>query len=149
MRRLAEQHGRKMRFGVRLYVIVRETDAEAWAAADRLMARMDDASIARVQKLAGESDSVGQQRMLALHGGKRPERARDLEIYPDMWSGMGLVRTGPGTTLIGSPQTVAARMKEYGDYGADAFILSGYPMLEEAHRVSELLLPLLPLDHCR
>jgi alkanesulfonate monooxygenase len=146
VRRLAEGHGRKLRFGIRLYLIVRETDEKAWAVADRMLARMDDASIEKVQATASTSDSVGQQRMLALHGGKKPQRARDLEIYPDMWSGMGLVRSGPGTTLVGSPQTVAARMKEYTDLGVDAFIVSGYPMLEEAYRVAELLLPILPLS---
>jgi alkanesulfonate monooxygenase len=146
VKKLAEGYGRTLRYGVRLYVIVRETDEKAWQAADDLLAHMDDASIAKIQKIVGASDSVGQQRMIALHGGVKPKHVRDLEIYPGIWSGMGLVRRGPGTTLVGSPQTVAKIMMEYAEVGADAFILSGYPLLEEAHMVSELLLPLLPLD---
>ncbi len=145
VKRLAEGHGRKLRYGVRLYCIVRETDDKAWAACDDLLEKMDEATIARVQGVTSQSDSVGQQRMTALlKGARKPKRARDLEVYPDMWSGMGLVRPGPGTAIVGSPKTVANRMMEYVGLGADAFIFSAYPLLEEAHRVAELLFPALP-----
>ena len=87
-------------------------------------------------------DSVGQQRMARLHGGRRDK----LEISPNLWAGVGLVRGGAGTALVGDPETVAARMKEYMALGIDTFILSGYPHLEEAYRFAELVFPLLPLQ---
>ena len=88
-------------------------------------------------------DSVGQQRMSALHGGRRDK----LEVSPNLWAGVGLVRGGAGTALVGDPETVAARIKEYIALGIDTFILSGYPHLEEAYRFAELVFPLLPLSH--
>jgi alkanesulfonate monooxygenase len=142
VRKLAEGYGRKMRFGVRLYCIVRETDDKAWAACDELLEYMDEETIARVQDFTKGSDSIGQARMSALlGGGRKPKRARDLEVYPDMWSGMGLVRPGPGTAIVGSPKTVAKRMEEFMGLGADAFIFSAYPLVEEGQRVAELLFP--------
>jgi alkanesulfonate monooxygenase len=86
-------------------------------------------------------DSVGQQRMAQLHGGRRDQ----LEISPNLWAGVGLVRGGAGTALVGDPQTVAARIREYQDVGIDTFIMSGYPHLEEAYRFAELVFPLLSL----
>ena len=82
--------------------------------------------------------------MAALHGGKRGGRA-ELEVYPHLWAGVGLVRGGAGTALVGDPETVAARMREYIELGIEAFILSGYPHLEECYRFAELVFPLLPL----
>jgi alkanesulfonate monooxygenase len=67
-----------------------------------------------------------------------------LEISPNLWAGIGLVRSGAGTALVGDPPTVAQRMLEYADLGIETFIMSGYPHLEEAYRVAELLFPLLP-----
>ena len=141
VRDLAEPQGRKVSFGIRLHVIVRETNDEAWAAADRLISELDDETIAAAQKVYARMDSVGQQRMAALHGGRRDK----LEVSPNLWAGVGLVRGGAGTALVGDPTTVAARMKEYMAAGVDTFILSGYPHLEEAYRVAELVFPLLPL----
>ncbi len=80
--------------------------------------------------------------MSALHGGRRDR----LEIAPNLWAGVGLIRGGAGTALVGDPDTVAERIDEYRRVGADTFIFSGYPHLEEAYRVAELLLPLLPLN---
>jgi alkanesulfonate monooxygenase len=88
-------------------------------------------------------DSVGQNRMKELHNGSREA----LEISPNLWAGIGLVRGGAGTALVGDPDTVAKRMQEYADIGIDTFIFSGYPHLEEAYRVAELLFPRLPLDN--
>jgi alkanesulfonate monooxygenase len=141
MRRRAEKAGREVTFGVRLHIIVRETAEAAWAAANRLIEKLDDATIASAQKVFSRMDSVGQQRMSALHGGRREK----LEIYPNLWAGVGLIRGGAGTALVGDPDTVAERIDEYRRIGADTFILSGYPHLEEAFRVAELLLPRLPL----
>ncbi|MDF2923820.1 MAG: SsuD [Paenibacillaceae bacterium] len=142
VRRLAEEQGRSVRFGIRLHIIVRETREEAWRAADSLIAHLDDATIASAQQVFAKMDSVGQRRMSELHKGDRTR----LEISPDLWAGVGLVRGGAGTALVGDPGTVAARMQEYAELGIETFVLSGYPHLEEAYRVAELLFPLLPLS---
>ncbi|MFZ6733243.1 FMNH2-dependent alkanesulfonate monooxygenase [Undibacterium sp. Ji42W] len=139
MRERAAKHGRTLRFGIRLHVIVRETSDEAWKAADDLIRYVDDEVIARAQKAFAKMDSVGQQRMIALHGGKRDK----LEVSPNLWAGVGLVRGGAGTALVGDPETVAARIKEYQALGIDTFIFSGYPHLEESYRFSELVFPLI------
>ena len=141
MRARAVAFGRTLSYGIRLHVIVRETAAEAWAAAESLISHVDDATIAAAQKSFARMDSVGQQRMSALHQGRRDK----LEISPNLWAGVGLVRGGAGTALVGDPDTVAQRMREYIDAGIDTFILSGYPHLEEAYRFAELVLPRLPL----
>jgi alkanesulfonate monooxygenase len=141
VRVLADKRGRKLSFGIRLHVIVRETNAVAWAAADDLIKHVTDDTIASAQKMFSRMDSVGQQRMGQLHGGRRDK----LEISPNLWAGVGLVRGGAGTALVGDPQTVAARIREYQDIGIDTFIMSGYPHLEEAYRFAELVFPLLKL----
>lgn len=147
VRARAAKHGRKVKFGVRLHVIVRETEEEAWAAAERLISRLDDETVARAQSSFAKMDSEGQRRMAALHkqGGGR-SRA-DLEISPHLWAGVGLVRGGAGTAIVGNPLQVAAKLREYQEAGAEAFVLSGYPHLEEAYRFAELVFPLLPLEH--
>lgn len=137
---LARQAGRQVSFGIRLHVIVRDTAAEAWRAADDLIRHVSDAEIARAMSTFASMDSVGQRRMVELHGGRRDQ----LEISPNLWAGVGLVRGGAGTALVGDPETVAARMQEYAALGIDTFILSGYPHLEEAYRFAELVFPLLP-----
>ena len=135
----AAKHGRKLRFGIRLHVIVRETNEEAWKAANELIQYVDDDTIAQALEAFKSHDSVGQQRMTALHGGDRSK----LEVSPNLWAGVGLTRGGAGTALVGDPETVAARIQEYADLGIDTFIFSGYPHLEEAYRVAELVFPLL------
>ncbi|MFE1600361.1 FMNH2-dependent alkanesulfonate monooxygenase [Methylobacterium sp. ID0610] len=140
-RAAAETRGKTFSYGIRLHVIVRETEAEAWAAAESLISRLDDATIARAQETLKRQDSVGQSRMMALHGGDRSK----LVVSPNLWAGVGLVRGGAGTALVGSADQVADRMKEYIDLGIDRFILSGYPHLEEAYRFAELVFPKLPL----
>ncbi len=142
IRTRAAAHGRTLRYGIRLHLIVRETEGEAWDAARRLISHLSDETIAVAQKkLASESDSEGQRRMSALHGGSR-ER---LEVSPNLWAGVGLVRGGAGTALVGDPATVAARIREYQALGIDTVIASGYPHLEESYRVAELLFPHLNL----
>jgi len=143
VKKAALARGRKLTFGIRLHVIVRETAEEAWRAADKLISNLDDATIASAQKVFARMDSVGQSRMAALHGGRRDK----LEVSPNLWAGVGLVRGGAGTALVGDPQTVAKRMREYMALGIDSFILSGYPHLEEAYRFAELVMPLLPVRH--
>jgi alkanesulfonate monooxygenase len=147
MRQRAAKHGRTLKFGIRLHVIVRETEDEAWRAAAELVQYLDPATIAAAQKKFAAMDSVGQRRMAELHGGRyNPDNVREgLEVSPNLWAGVGLVRGGAGTALVGSPQQVANRIQEYAALGLDHFILSGYPHLEEAHRFAELVFPLLPL----
>lgn len=139
LRELAARQGRQLRFGIRLHVIVRETRQQAWQAAEDLIRYVDDAAIAKAQAIFAKMDSVGQQRMTALHGGRRDR----LEVSPDLWAGVGLVRGGAGTALVGDPETVAARIREYTGLGIDTFIFSGYPHLEESYRFAELVFPLL------
>jgi alkanesulfonate monooxygenase len=149
VKRKAADYNRELTYGVRLYVIVRETDAEAWEAAQWMYDRMDDAAIAGNQLFVGNTDSIGQQRMSAMHGGIKPANLRDLEIAPNLWSGIGLVRPGPGTAIVGSPDTVIRVLEEYQAVGIDTFILSGMPLLEEAYRFGELVLPRLPVERNR
>lgn len=139
----ADKYGRKLNFGVRLHVIVRETAKEAWAAAESLISHVDDATIAKAQQKFATMDSIGQRRMAALHGGSKDK----LEIYPNLWAGVGLVRGGAGTALVGDPDQVAGLMRQYMDVGVENFIFSGYPHLEEAYRVAELVFPRIKLKH--
>lgn len=141
VRTLAEQQGRSVRFGIRLHVIVRETESEAWDAAERLIQYVDDETIEAAQQAFSKMDSVGQKRMVQL----RTKGRKELEISPNLWAGIGLVRGGAGTALVGNPQQVADRIQEYADLGIETFVLSGYPHLEEAYQVAELLFPLLPI----
>lgn len=136
--RAAEQN-RTLSFGIRFHVLARDTAREAWAEADRLLSRIDDRTIAATQRILATTESVGQRRMTALHGGDRA----DLEIYPNIWAGYGLVRGGAGTALVGSHDEVAERIAEYHDLGIDHFILSGQPHLEEAYHFGEGTVPAL------
>ncbi|CAL9323111.1 LLM class flavin-dependent oxidoreductase [Streptomyces sp. SudanB182_2057] len=139
VRGLAAAHGRTPRFGIRLHVITRDTAAQAWAEADRLLDGFDPETVRAVQEGLGRSESEGQRRMLALHGGSRD----GLEIHPNLWAGIGLVRGGAGTALVGSHEEVAERIEEYHALGIDEFVLSGYPHLEEAYWFGEGVLPRL------
>jgi alkanesulfonate monooxygenase len=137
VRERAKAAGRELRFGIRLHVIARPSAAEAWVQAQRLLDGLDPADIERAQQIQRASQSEGQRRMTALHGG----RTGALEISPNLWAGVGLVRGGAGTALVGSYEQVAERIAEYHELGLDEFILSGYPHLEEAYQVGEGVLP--------
>ena len=139
MRDLAAGVGRRIQFGLRLHLVVRETTQKAWRAAKDLMRYVSDDAVEIAQHLFSRHDSVGQRRMVQLHKGK----CGKLEVSPNLWAGIGLVRGGAGTALVGDPRTIAARIQEYHELGIDTFIFSGYPHLEEAYQVAELLLPKL------
>jgi len=143
VRARAERRGRQVQFGIRLHVIVRETEEAAWKAAEDLISRVDDETVIRAQAAFARMDSEGQRRMAALHAGGAKRTRAELEIAPNLWAGVGLVRGGAGTALVGDAKTVAARIEEYAALGLDRFILSGYPHLEEAYRFAELVFPLL------
>lgn len=157
----AAKIGRTLRYGVRLQVIVRETEEEAWAHAEWLLRHTSHQTalgLTARQFPPGQSletfhsdDPLVERRLDALRAGRLPD-VRDLEIHPNMWVGPALfgfdvVQPFAGTYLVGSAENVAARIRELQAIGIEAFILSGFPLIEEAHRVAELLLPLLDLDH--
>jgi alkanesulfonate monooxygenase len=139
VRERASTLGRELRFGLRIHVITRDTAEQAWRDAEALIDGLDDAAITAGQRRLRALESVGQQRMLDLHGGSRDR----LVVAPNLWAGIGLVRGGAGTALVGSHDEVAERIVEYQDAGIDEFILSGYPHLEEAYAFAEGVRPLL------
>ncbi|MFQ6395416.1 LLM class flavin-dependent oxidoreductase [Nocardia sp. KC 131] len=139
IRGLAVDRGRVLDYGLRIHVITRDTAEQAWAEADRLLEGIDPADIERVQASLARSESEGQRRMSELHGGSTDR----LEIAPNLWAGVGLVRGGAGTALVGSHEEVAERLIEYSKVGVSHFILSGYPHLEEAYWFGEGVLPIL------
>ncbi|MFJ8273815.1 LLM class flavin-dependent oxidoreductase [Streptomyces sp. NPDC094154] len=142
IRGLAPERATQMRFGIRFHVVTRDTSAEAWAAAEHLIEGIDRSHVGRVQKILAASESTGQARMRALHERFRDGwKTSDLEIYPNVWAGVGLLRGGAGTALVGSHTEVADRIAEYADLGFEEVILSGFPHLEEAYMVGEGLLP--------
>ncbi len=137
LRHLAGAQDRALAYGIRLHTIARDTASEAWATADRLLTGVTDDQIHRVQNGLRRSESEGQRNMLALNGGTKD----GLEIYPNLWAGVGLVRGGAGTALVGSFAQIADLIEEYADVGISEFILSGYPHLEEAYWFGEGVLP--------
>jgi alkanesulfonate monooxygenase len=141
VRGLADQADREraLRHGIRLHVVSRDSAERAWADAEALIADADDAAIAEAQGKMTHASATGQQRMQALHGGRREE----LEVYPNLWAGPGLLRGGAGTALVGSHEQVADRIAEYHELGIDEFIFSGYPHVEEAYAFGEGVLPVL------
>ncbi|MEZ0049265.1 alkanesulfonate monooxygenase [Mycobacterium sp. MAA66] len=147
IRALAAKQGRTIRFGIRLHTLSRDTADEAWAQADRLLAALDDDTVGNAQTSLSRSQSEGQHRMLALHEASRADgtwrAARNLEIAPNLWAGVGLVRGGAGTALVGSHTEVADRITEYAAAGIDEFIFSGYPHLEELYWFGEGVVPIL------
>ena len=139
IRGLAAEQGREIRFGIRMHTITRDTSEEAWAEAARLLEGIDPEQVKKVQEGLKASESEGQKRMLALNGGSKD----DLEIHPNVWAGVGLVRGGAGTALVGSHKEVADRIEEYHSIGIDEFVLSAYPHLEGAYWFGEGVLPIL------
>ena len=144
IRDLAKAQGRDIRFGLRIHTLSRDTGEQAWRQAQWLLDDLDPGAIEKAQAVLARSESVGQRRMRALHGGRSSfASAHELEIAPNLWSGVGLVRGGAGTALVGSHQEVADRLEEYHRLGIDEFILSGYPHVEEAYWFAEGVMPIL------
>ncbi len=142
VRELAAAAGRELRYGIRFHVIARPTAAEAWAAADALLSGISDEAKAAAAADFATTRSEGQRRQATIAAQAAAADAR-LEISPNVWAGIGLVRGGVGTALVGSYQEVADRIVEYHELGFDAFVLSGYPHLEEAYWFGEGVMPLL------
>ncbi len=150
IRRVREQAaalGRTVRSGVRLHVVTRDREADAWRDAAALLDGADEQTIEAAQLTLRREASEGQRRMLALHGGRRDQ----LEVHPHLWAGVGLLRGGAGTALVGSHEQVADLIAEYHAAGVDELILSGFPHDVEATVVGRGLLPELRrrglLDH--
>ncbi|WP_298445727.1 LLM class flavin-dependent oxidoreductase [Gordonia sp. (in: high G+C Gram-positive bacteria)] len=147
IRGLAAEQGRTVRFGIRLHVITRDTAEQAWAEAGRLLGALDESVVEGVQDGLARSESTGQAAMRDLHSGHRADGSwRDphaLEIVPNLWAGVGLVRGGAGTALVGSHVEVADLIERYAELGISEFVLSGYPHLEELYWFGEGVVPQL------
>ncbi|MCW2791300.1 MAG: ssuD 1 [Nocardioides sp.] len=144
MRELAEAEGRAVRFGLRIHTLSRDSSEEAWRHAQWLLDGLDPETIAASQAALRASESTGQQRMSSLRGGRTSyTSAHELEVSPNLWTGVGLVRGGAGTALVGSHEEVADRIEEYHRLGIDEVILSGYPHVEEAYWFGEGVMPVL------
>ncbi|CAO5161486.1 FMNH2-dependent alkanesulfonate monooxygenase [Frankia sp. AiPs1] len=147
IRGLAAERGRSIRFGIRLHVLSRDRAEDAWRDAGRLLDALGEDVVTAAQAGLARSESTGQARMLALHERHRADGSwrdpRALEIAPNLWAGVGLVRGGAGTALVGSHLEVAERIAEYAALGIDEFVLSGYPHLEELYWFGEGVLPQL------
>ena len=138
---IADKLGRKVEFGIKIQVIARETSEEAWQEADRLLAGLDPAHIERQQKTINARTSVGQARVQALNPGRKDDPDA-LKIYPNIWSGPGLVAGGGGSTaLVGSYAEIAERLEEYLSVGVQHFLVSGHPLLESAYAFAEGVIP--------
>jgi alkanesulfonate monooxygenase len=126
-----------VRYGLRCHVVVRETEDEAWKAAERLISRIDPEVRRKFIETTAVVDSEGQRRQLELAA------SSSLVVEENLWSGVGLARSGVGVAIVGSPAQVAAKLRAYQALGISTFILSGYPHLEECRRFGEMVMPLL------
>lgn len=135
----AERHGRELRYGLRSHVIVRETETEARAAADRLVSRLDATTGEAIRQKSLDTASVGVARQSAL----RESADDDGYAEPNLWTGIGRARSGAGAAIVGDPDQVLAKLEQYVEVGIEAFILSGYPHVAECELFSEYVLPQL------
>ena len=141
MRARAASHGRTLRFGYRVHVVVRPTEDEARAAARRLLGALDDDAGDAIRSRSLDAGSSGVARQGALRAGADDDGYAE----PFLWTGIGRARSGCGAAIVGDPEQVAAKLQRYVDLGMDAFVLSGYPHLDECRRFGRSVLPLL--DH--
>ncbi|GGD05584.1 LLM class flavin-dependent oxidoreductase [Nocardioides daphniae] len=137
IKKLAANEGRQLKYGIRLHSIARDTSEEAWAVARRMLNGISEEQIATIQAGLARSASVGQKRMLELNKGSKEH----LEVHPNLWAGIGLVRGGAGTAMVGSHAEVADLVEQYVDAGITEFVMSGYPHLEESYHFGEGVLP--------
>lgn len=137
----AARRGRTLRFGYRAHVVVRETEALAREAADRLLSKLDAAEGAAIRGRSLDSGSVGVRAQAALREGS----ASDGYAEANLWTGIGRARSGCGAAIVGDPDQVAAKLEAYRALGIEAFILSGYPHAAEADLFARHVLP--KIDH--
>jgi alkanesulfonate monooxygenase len=117
---------------------VRESEDEAWAAADNIIANIPESFRESLAKIQSRTDSEGERRQQSMRAADEEE---NLVIGPNLWTGIGKARVGVGTALVGSGENIAKRIQEYVDAGIDTFIFSGYPHLEEAQRFGRYVMP--------
>ncbi len=142
----ARKHGRRLRHGYRVHVIVRETESEARAAAERLLSKLDDEAGAAIRAKSLDATSAGVRRQAQL----RETAQQDGYVEEHLWTGIGRARSGCGAAIIGDPDQVLAKLEAYRAIGMEAFILSGYPHAREADLFGRYVLPRLhhaPLVH--
>jgi alkanesulfonate monooxygenase len=139
MRRRAAAHSRTLRFGYRVHVVVRPTEAEARAAAQHLVSALDPEVGDAIRARSLDSHSTGVRAQASL----RDSSDEDGFVEPHLWTGIGRARSGCGAAIVGDPHQVASKIRQYRELGIDTFILSGYPHLEECERFASLVMPLL------
>ena len=139
MRARADAHGRLLRFGYRVHVVVRDTEGEAKSAADRLVSRLDADTGDAIRSSSLDSTSVGVRRQAELRG----TATNDGYVEPNLWTGIGRARSGCGAAIVGDPDQVLAKLLRYRSLGIDTFILSGYPHAAECDRFAANVLPRL------
>jgi alkanesulfonate monooxygenase len=139
MSQRAAKHGRTVDFGMRLHVIVRETEEEAKAYTKELMSKFDAEMGEKLKHRTQDSKSLGVLRQDEF----RKNADEDDFIEPYLWTGIGRARSGCGAAMVGTPEQIIAKMNRYMDMGVRAFILSGYPLLEECQKFGELVIPKL------
>ena len=133
----AARHGRTLKFGYRVHVVVRETEEEARNAAAHLISAVDSATGDAIRARSLDSTSVGVRRQAEL----RSSASEDGFIEPSLWTGIGKARSGCGAAIVGTPEQVIEKIRRYQSMGIEAFIFSGYPHIDEAQRFAELVLP--------
>ncbi|WP_225781126.1 LLM class flavin-dependent oxidoreductase [Xenophilus sp. Marseille-Q4582] len=137
--------GRQVETAMTVHVVIRDTEEQAWAEVNTMLRHADQSAVDNLQRVLSAGQSEGQRRASSLHTGRLPRDARELEIAPNVWTGYGLLRIGSSLAFVGTARQVADRLIEYHEAGVDKFILSHHPLPEEAWRVADELLPLLPL----
>lgn len=140
MKSRAATYGRRLRFGYRAHVIVRETEAEARQAADLLVSKLDDKKGEEIRNRSLDSQSIGVRRQAELRDNAAQGNDGDF-VEANLWTGVGRARSGCGAAIVGDPDQVLAKINMYKDMGIDAFILSGYPHQQECDLFARYVLP--------
>ena len=144
MKELEQEYGRTVKLGIRTHVVVRETEEEAIAAANRMISKIDPKVRENFMKSYAKVDSTGQGNQIKIL--QSALEKGDLFIEPNLWAGVGMARSGVGVAIVGSPEQVAAKIRGYQEIGIDTFIFSGYPHLDECRRFGELVMPYFKQD---
>ncbi|MFT7584902.1 MAG: alkanesulfonate monooxygenase [Cellvibrionaceae bacterium] len=133
----AEGYGRKIDYGLRVHVVVRETETKAREAANKLVSRLDDQFGEEIRNRALDAKTLG----VALQSQAREQADDDGFIEDNLWTGIGRARSGCGMALVGDPDQVLKKIRGYMDMGMRSFIFSGYPHLDECQTFARYVLP--------
>ncbi|NBX18262.1 MAG: LLM class flavin-dependent oxidoreductase [Proteobacteria bacterium] len=137
MTRRAEIYGRRVDFGLRVHMIVRETEQEALAAARKLVSKLDDNKGTEIRSRALDSKSFG----VAMQAEMRSIADDDGFAEDLLWTGVGRARSGCGCALVGTPDQIVSKLNRYISMGIRSFVLSGYPHFDECGLVGKYILP--------